>query len=125
MSEQNPYWAASQKLWRQFRKGVITAEQYKARSIALREEWEGDQQAIPHQANQTTDVVTLLAEARGHLLPREEVITRLGAVLQRNLQLVTHRERRPRYTAYIDLARAGDGSHRHRDLLPSAKREAA
>ena len=83
MSEQNPYWAASQKLWRQFRKGDITAEQYKARSMALRSVGR-NQQAIPHQANQTTDVVTLLAEARGHLLPREEVITRLGAVLQRN-----------------------------------------
>jgi hypothetical protein len=48
----------------------------------------------------TKDVVLLLNAASASPLPRQEVIARLGAALQRNLGYLAYRKRRGRQTAY-------------------------
>jgi hypothetical protein len=45
-------------------------------------------------------VLALLNEAHAHSLPLDEVVTRLGAALQRNLNYLAYRARRNRRTAY-------------------------
>lgn len=52
---------------------------------------------------QTADGVVVLNKARATPLPHEEVLTRLGAALQRNLTYLNRRERWGHPTAYDEL----------------------
>lgn len=49
------------------------------------------------------DALGLLHTASAHPLPREEIVTRLGAALQRNLNYLAYRARRHRQTAYDEV----------------------
>jgi hypothetical protein len=53
--------------------------------------------------NREQAALELLNEVRAHPLPREEVIARLGAALQRNLNYLAYRARRRRSTAYDEV----------------------
>jgi hypothetical protein len=48
------YGKATRRLWRLFKKGKLTAEEYKRESIASFEQWKGAQQAIHEQEARIT-----------------------------------------------------------------------
>lgn len=49
------YGKATQRLWRQFKQGKLTAEEYKAQGIALFEQWkEGQRLSHEHEMHVTT-----------------------------------------------------------------------